>query len=112
MLNSTFIIYFKLLLLCVVDFLRYCEYELLHRILDVDIVCSIAGVAIVNALLKSLFCVDFLCLPFNTFVLLVNSINAFKYYKGLNLCDFSLDLDLDFGRDVDFGKDFMFLLPL
>jgi len=40
----------------VFDFLRYCEYELLHLILDVDIVCYIAGVAIVNALLRSRFC--------------------------------------------------------
>lgn len=96
--------------LFVLDFFLYCEYELLHLILEVEIVCSIAGVARVNALVRSLFCVYFLCLGFNTLVLFVNYIRAFKYYKGLNFLLLYLLFYLDFGREVDLGVDLLFWL--
>ncbi len=92
-----------------IDFLRYCEYELLHLILDVDMVFSILGVAIVKAELKSLFWGNLFFLTFNVLVSLVNSISAFRYYCGLNFLFFYLLLLLDLFCDNVLCGDFFIL---
>ena len=66
--NFSFNTYFKPFVL----FLRYCEYELLQRIFEDEIVFYIAGVAIVKALLKSLFPDGLLRLTFKGSFSLVN----------------------------------------
>ena len=92
-------------------FLRYCEYELLQRIFEDDIVFYIAGVAIVKALLKSLFPDGLFLFTFKGSFSLVNSINAFKYSTGLNflLGFLAFDFDFDFVRGYSWSKDFFFL---
>lgn len=73
-------------------FFLYCENELLLLILEAEIVFYNAGVAIVNALLKSLL-VLFL-LRFVEQLVFWSSIRAYKYYLGLNLVVLPIDFDL------------------